>query len=142
MVSDMPVDTPSCSCDICVNMCKRRPCWPSPQEAKAIIDAGFSNRLWLDWWLGASIIYVIGPAAKGQEENKVVSWPAGECTFLTSEGLCELHNLELKPIEARKADHRKQDPSLHQKVAMLWDSLEGRQVVEQWDREIGLENRA
>ena len=37
-----------CTCEECVNMCKTYSCTPMPQEAKALIDAGFSDRLMLD----------------------------------------------------------------------------------------------
>jgi hypothetical protein len=30
-------------------MCKRA-CWPTPQEAEALLDAGYANKLMLDAW--------------------------------------------------------------------------------------------
>lgn len=38
-----------CSCDSCKAMCER-PCWPSPEDAERLIDAGYGDKLMLDFW--------------------------------------------------------------------------------------------
>lgn len=110
-----------CACSSCQEMCQRRPCWTTPDEAQAIIDAGLGGRLMRDWWVGAAIqmpddderrwddTYLLVPAMVGHEGGDCDrSWmPTGRCTFLNG-GRCELHALGLKPSEGRKAIHEPQ----------------------------------
>ena len=88
----------------------------------------------LDYWIGEdSDIYIICPAEDGYEGQKASPLPGGKCVFHTPEGLCELHN-GFKPIEGRLAHHRTMTSRrpIHESIASLWDSDEGREVVEMW----------
>lgn len=130
-----------CSCDRCKAMCKR-PCWPTPKEAKKLIDRGYAKRLMMDYWASEPNIYIICPALKGYEGMETPWWPSGErgCTFQDSKGLCEIHGKHLKPIEGRIAHHneigRGHGFNLHQTVAKLWDSKEGRDIVWLWKQKV------
>lgn len=96
-----------CQCDRCKRACnKTRPCWGTPKDILKIINAGYGKKLMLDWWgnmVGDEIdFYMIVPAIKGYESYRAPIYPIGECTFY-KDGLCELHNLKLKPLEGRLA---------------------------------------
>ena len=121
-----------CSCKKCVTMCQTRPCWPTPQESKKLIENGFLNKLMLDWWVGNNEnIFVVSPAIKGYESKDAPYLPTGVCTFLEN-NLCKLHDLKLKPSEGRMSGCNKNVSSLHKDIAMLWDSDEGKEVVKLW----------
>lgn len=108
----------ACDCRVCVSMCKRNPCWPTPKEAQAISDVGFGKRLMADWWEepGDSRTLILCPASVGHEgkmapempllANLTASWSKGRCTFLTKAGRCELHDRGLKPLEGRVMHHK------------------------------------
>lgn len=130
----------ACSCHACQRMCSKRACWPTPEEVEALIAAGHTKRLWIDYWqAGGRIFKIIGPAAAGWEGKKAPSRqvdgatvvdPTGSCTFY-KDGLCALHDPGLKPFEGRMATHKPQ-PHLHHDTAMLWNTDKGRQVVQLW----------
>lgn len=133
-LSDIPVTT--CACSKCVKMCEERPCWPTPDEAKAIIDAGLGNRLMSDWWADSTTgdIHIISPAISGYEGKGAPFWPTGRCTFLTQDNKCELHDIGLKPIEGRVADCKIEfTENVHELVAKTWDNNEAQQVVQNWE---------
>lgn len=88
-----------CSCPKCQAMC-RTPCIGTPDDMVKIAKAGFSDRLSVSGWaVGVlagthdSVVSIIAPTY--DEEKK-------SCTFF-SNGLCELHDLGLKPTEGRYA---------------------------------------
>lgn len=129
-----------CQCSLCRGMCQNRPCWGTPFEIEKIIDAGFGPRLYLDWWAGGfdsnKDLYMPQPAMVGREGDYAPdSWyPQGQCTFLTSEGLCEIHSL--KPVEGVVARHDNIQEvgkaELHKLTAQCWDSEKGREVLARW----------
>jgi hypothetical protein len=122
----------SCDCEVCRSMCLRYPCWPTPQEADHLINAGYGERLDLehyqeydaktDRFLPA--VWVVCPKLRGTELH-----PKG-CTF-QNEGLCELHGKH-KPLEGRLAHHSGTPANLHQEMKSLWDTSVGRRVVEKF----------
>lgn len=120
-----------CACDICKKMCDR-PCWPSPEEARKLIEMGYSERLMLDYWASEKNIELICPAILTFEGQQAPFIPIGGCTFKDKEGLCMLHDKGLKPIEGRLPDHNSKIPNLHHEVARLWDNDEGRKLVKEW----------
>ena len=126
-----------CSCATCQDMCRRRPCWPSPKEAQALINKGYGARLMYDYWVGDGYdggdIKLLSPAIVGSEGGRAPFWPEGQCTFFTEAGLCELHSLGLKPIEGRAASCKGTADNLHRDVAELWNHPEARSVVERWE---------
>jgi hypothetical protein len=125
-----------CKCDLCVGLCLDRPCWPTPEEAEALIEKGFANKLMLDWWVGGGPnddnIEIISPAIIGSEGDRAPSCPKGGCTFLTEQNLCELHSLKLKPVEGRVATCKDEFPGIHEDTAMSWNNKKGRGVVLKW----------
>jgi hypothetical protein len=121
-------------------MCKWCPCWPAPQEAKILIEKGYAGKLMEDYWVRWTNdrydpINIIGPAFVGYEKSTAPNWPQGAkdatCVFLEND-LCQLHDKGLKPYEGRMANCQNKDKKLHEKVAMMWDGDEGREVVKEW----------
>lgn len=136
-------DIAPCSCERCRRMCEERPCWPTPAEAIALLDAGRGSSLMLDYWSGGfpspedefpDSVDILGPAIVGCEGRGAPFWPGGRCTFLSQQGLCSLHDRGLKPAEGRKAGHVTPD-GLHKAVARTWDSDLGRAAVARWRAE-------
>ena len=137
-------------CPRCVSMCAERPGWPTVREAEALLDAGYGGRLMLDWWVMLSTpddVYVLSPAFIGREGRYATERPEGRCTFLTREGLCELHEVG-KPLECAVADCRWEERTEERKVAVArmkagivgdWSGEAGRALVARWKREVGLE---
>ncbi len=131
-----------CACDICKGFCRRRPCWPTPDEARRLIDKGYADRLMVDYWSGDGFdggdIYLLCPAIVGHEQNIAPFMPVGRCTFLTDNELCELHDPGLKPIEGRIAsckfelDSKKE----HWKVVATWNNKNSQDFVDKWRRRI------
>lgn len=130
------VEPTVCDCEVCRRFCKHRPCWPTPEEALAIMAAGYGNRLMLDYWVGSPNTELVCPAIVGHEGTDAPSWPKGQCNMQDDDGLCVLHDAGLKPIEGRIAHHSTGWPENgHEETAMLWDTKEGRTVVERWKAE-------
>jgi len=59
-------------------------------------------------------------------------FPKG-CTFQTEAELCKLHG-KCQPLEGRLAHHSGTSLTLRKQMAMLWDTSEGRRVVERFNR--------
>lgn len=117
----------SCDCPVCRNMCHRTPCWPTPQEANHLLDVGYLDRLDLEHYQESNnlpAVWVVCPKLRGTE-----IFPQG-CIF-QKEGLCELHGKH-KPLEGRLAHHSGTPTTLRKQIAKLWDTREGRQVVERF----------
>ena len=118
-------------------MCERRPCWPTPDDAQRLIDAGHADRLMLDWWFDNEqnkTVYVLTPAITGREGGQAPAIPSGRCTFFSDEGLCRLHDLGLKPTEGRQALCKERTPDgLHEQVGRTWDGADGKTVIDAWE---------
>lgn len=114
-----------CSCQVCKDMCKN-PCIPVPEEAEKLIQAGYGSRLTNRLVFDSRTyedVEILVPANPGFEG----------CTFRTLDGLCELHSLDLKPLEGRLANHN--TPSgygLNEYVKSRWNCDLGREIVTKW----------
>ena len=86
-----------CSCEKCVQMCRTRPCLPTPEEA-ARLDPARTMRVRFGELL------VTSPAMVGREGREVSCDESGACVFLKDD-LCELHAKGLKPLEGKLAHH-------------------------------------
>lgn len=130
--------TPTCSCLVCKRMC-RRPCWPTPKEAEALIQAGFADRLMLDYHRDLKGP-ILSPAYVGREGKEglfpmLIDNP--RCTFLDQNGLCMLHDKGLKPLEGRIATCREQDRTylpreLHLAVGKTWQVPAAHAIIQEW----------
>ena len=112
-----------CKCNICKSQCQTVPCLGTPEDIKAIIEAGYADRLRLtEWQAGVHMnvtnrsVHIIAPA---WDKNK------GSCTFFTN-GLCELHATGLKPTEGKLSSHQLKADNFDIKKAVSWN------VVKEW----------
>lgn len=150
-------EPPACRCGKCTSYCHRKPGWPTPEEAERLMDAGETERLMLDWWVGDfhdganGEILIVCPAAIGSggewaPEIDMMSALSGHigwgCEMLTK-GLCQLHARGLKPAECRLAYHedRADEPNVHREVAREWDSERGREVAARFMRACSIDER-
>lgn len=132
-----------CACDTCVAMCHHRPCWPLPEEAEKIIEAGYGHRLMLEYWEldvdegkgREGKIFLLSPGIRGAGGRHAPWYPRGTCLFLRQDR-CELHELGLKPIEGRsvscKTPDETKEMNVHTAIPPLWDTEKGRSIVEEW----------
>jgi hypothetical protein len=98
-----------------------------------------------DYWVGKGgwvgddyvdgDIYIICPAERGYEGRGAAFWPGTKGCVLQVGGLCLVHDSGYKPLEGRMASHDtvNGDRSLHESIAKMWDSEEGREVVGLWE---------
>jgi hypothetical protein len=95
----------------------------------------------LDYWVGdgrdGGNINIVSPAIIGYEGRNSPWWPNGQCTFLDPDGLCELHDLKLKPFEGRISSCKddSDDNDLHWATAKTWNNLKAQKVVNKWKDE-------
>lgn len=119
----------TCTCDTCKDMCYR-PCWPTPDEAQRLIDAGHLKDLALDtYYIGGQPVEVLRPQNANDSERR--------CIFQDRETLlCRVHGTDLKPIEGRLAHHELietgKGAALRRAIAKLWKNKKGRELIEQW----------
>lgn len=161
----MVPDSPPCACLSCVSACAR-PCWPIPEEAQGIMDAGLGSKLMLDWWDGVEDdhghrVFILCPANPSYERKQASDAPVPSgiyslflrvpthplksgCVMQTRDGRCVLHGTHVNGVLLKPAEGRKQHCSrpgitsdLHKDVALTWDTEIGKQVVQRWLREYG-----
>lgn len=127
----------ACACTECQAMCHRRPCWPTPTDAQALMAAGYSHDLMLDWWVDPEqqqTVYLLTPAIAGRESHVAPPIPNGRCTFLDTAGLCRLHDSGLKPTEGQLAlCQNRTPPDLHEQIGRTWNNPAGRALIHQWE---------
>jgi hypothetical protein len=133
--------SPPCSCEICLQFCKR-PGWWTVSEAGRAIGAGHGNRMMLELAPDRSF-GVLAPAFKGNEAKAALSIFSGRgCCFL-NEGLCELHGTGHMPLECRFCHHGRpgQGPKCHADIEKDWRTPAGKTLVARWIKESGLWER-
>lgn len=145
--SPLPDEFPPCTCDKCQALC-RRPCWPTPAEARQLVTAGHGPQLMLAWWSrpaepGGEIL-ILSPAVPGHQGFYAPApedWECDEadrhCIMQTPEGLCRLHDAGLKPLEGRLASGCApyQGRRVRHAIAALWATPEAQQAVGDWRRQ-------
>lgn len=108
----------ACKCIECQGQCVKAPCLGTPQDIERLIDAGYGDKIYGTIWAAGILMGVT---------DSVVSIYASEftdtgCVFLKN-GLCELHDKGLKPLEGRLSHHnRKVEP----KKGVTWS------IVKTW----------
>lgn len=129
---------PACACAACQFDCQM-PCWGTPSDVQALIDAGYGARLTLELWTKTPKVEFLTPALKGFEGKRAPRTPYSRagCTFWTDARLCEVHDAGLKPLEGKMSHHhpalKKVDGmKLRRWIAEQWDTDEGRALVAAW----------
>jgi hypothetical protein len=121
-----------CSCNACVNYCKR-PGWWSVDEARIAIHNGLANRMMLE--ISPELTFgVLSPAFKGNEGNYAFQIFANSgCTFLKN-NLCELFGTEFQPLECRFCHHNRKGEGIkcHLELEKIWKTPTGEELVRQW----------
>ena len=134
---DSEVSPQACACAECVAMCQHRPCWPTPEDAQRLIEAGYADRLMVDWWFDRDLnktIYLLTPAIAGRESGEAPAHPEGQCTFLNADGLCQIHDSGLKPTEGQIALCGDRTPEgLHEQIARTWDEVAAQALIDRWE---------
>lgn len=135
---------PECSCEKCANLCTWAPGWMWPDEARAAIAAGLSDRLMIDWLepdhrIGNDRrVYVLCPATVGREGGvaeedlfTILICGKGVCTFL-KDGLCEIHST-VKPQQCRDAMAcTNVEPLSNIEIGRAW--IDEQDLIEEWKR--------
>lgn len=134
-----------CACNECKSMCTNAPCWPTPEEAQRIIDAGHGAQLMKEYRAKGSVnIDLLTPAIVGRESGNAPWWSQGRCTFLSDSGRCGLHKDGLKPLEGRTAHHDSREESFPKSpigedqrdfIAATWRNPAGRALVKRWQKQ-------
>jgi hypothetical protein len=137
MLDHQPESFEACACAECVAMCQHRPCWPTPEDAQRLIEAGYADRLMVDWWFDRDInktIYLLTPAIAGRESGEAPAHPEGACTFLNADGLCQIHVSGLKPTEGQIALCGSRTPEgLHEQIARTWNDTAAQALIDRWE---------
>lgn len=140
-----------CDCPTCKDMCANgHPCRPTPDEAEMMLEAGLAGKLYLEYNKvyrdGKYIddVTLLKPAIQGEESTGGNS-NTGRCTFVSSDGLCTIHNSGFKPVEARKAMCDEQESRLtddefdehentdvYELVKLSWNSDKGIELIKRW----------
>jgi len=97
----------SCKCSLCKEQCKA-PCIGTPEDMKAIVEAGYGDRIVLTNQFGKPIFM---PQYDSTKKS---------CTFFTN-GLCELHDKGLKPTVGKLSHHslKAKDVNLKKTLTVL-----------------------
>lgn len=138
-------------CNKGVIMCHHMPCMGTVEDIERLIDAGYANKLMLDWWSGVrsegsnnpfldDIPYLV-PAIEGLEGQKAPFIRQGKCNLLV-DSLCSLHDKGLKPIQGRIAccndtSSRTEDFDDRWDILHTWNTQKGRDLIERWKIEVG-----
>ncbi len=121
-----------CSCEVCVNYCKR-PGWWTVEEAEKAVAAGFAKRMMLEI-SPEKDFGVLSPAFKGNECNYALQIYAGQgCTFLQN-GLCELFGTGFQPLECMFCHHERTGEGIkcHADIEKEWNTPYAKRVIVKW----------
>lgn len=144
MVDLNEITPTTCSCPTCNQMCCYRPCWGTPEDIRAIIDGGFSDRLMVDWWeydiSFFESILILTPAKIGHGGEVCSRNPTGTCTLFLNKR-CQLHSKGLKPTEGKLSHcgNKGQGEAIHLAIVRSWDNPEAQAMVREWAEARGLD---
>lgn len=127
-----------CSCEICVNFCIR-PGWWTVEQAFKVINAGMAHRMMLE--ISPELNFgVLSPAFKGCEGKFALNeYSQNRCNFLVN-NLCELHSIELMPLECRFCHHERLGlgQHCHDDIEKDWNTQLGKALIAKWIKITGL----
>ena len=109
-----------CSCSICKQQC-HTPCLGTPDDIERIIDAGYADRLELTNLSTGIFLGVINDSVP------MIQPVAGKefCAFFEN-GLCILHDKNLKPTEGRLSHHTVRKDNFNPVMSLAWN------VAKEW----------
>lgn len=124
----------SCRCPKCRAMCSHSVCLPTPKEARELLRRGYALRMAVyQFKPGSDSDSYVGPATKGREDEVLNRTNYGACTF-HKDGLCELHDLGLKPLEGRATHHDRDWREARLQVVKTWKGKAFESVSSQLNR--------
>lgn len=121
-----------CKCEECKKQC-RTPCLGTPYDIKNLIDAGYKDYLMATGW---AVGLVLGRLNYAIPMVQAIQKDDGWCIFYEN-GLCKLHNLNLKPTEGRLSHHTLRaenyvfSKGIAYNVAKEWLIYENRDVIKE-----------
>ena len=114
-------------------MCRSSPCFPTPFEARRLIEEGHGDKLLSTFWLDANRFPHAVLAPKFVKHQY--------CVFQNqTTGLCSLHSNGLKPIEGRLAHHAIADTGLRESVCRTWATRAGLRVMQTFNEVYDCDN--
>ncbi len=131
-----------CSCETCLNYC-RRPGWWTVDEASKAIDAGYAEKMMLE--ISPELNFgVLSPAFKGCEANFALQeFSNNWCTFLEN-NLCGLYGTGFQPIECRFCHHNRIGLGIkcHLDIEKDWKRPIARVLINKWIKLINFKGAA
>lgn len=113
----------ACKCVKCKAQCTRTPCLGTPEDILKLIEAGYADRLASTiWGAGMTMGLMTHPV---EIVAPLYDHAKGACTFFNN-GLCDLHDLGLKPTEGRLSSHEPAGKGFTNKKNIAWN------VVKEW----------
>lgn len=109
-----------CKCKLCKSQCAS-PCKGTPEDMVKLLASGFQNKIMKTTFQGTSILTPLYDSEKKS------------CVFFT-DGLCELHDLGLKPTEGKLSHHSTTFEKFNYKKSVSYHILKEWQSItkEQW----------
>lgn len=130
-----------CSCDVCINYC-RRPGWWTVGQARRAIEKGYASRMMLE--ISPDFKFaVLSPAFYGCEGFIATNDGAKNgCNFL-KEGMCELHDTDILPLECAFCHHERVGKGIvcHNEISTQWHTLEAQKLVARWQKIVNFEEK-
>jgi hypothetical protein len=126
-----PASNP-CSCDICINFCKR-PGWWLVSEARSAISQGYAKRMMLELSPDHSF-GVLSPAFKGNEGYFALQeYSNSYCTFLKN-NRCTIFGKPFQPLECRFCHHDRigSGKQCHYAIEKDWNTSKGKRLLKDW----------
>lgn len=116
-----------CKCQDCQKQC-RTPCLGTPDDILRLIEAGYVDKLAATAWAVAMV--------HGLSDRPILMFQATQtpdgCVFFHN-GLCELHDLGLKPTEGKLSHHRITKENYKLSKGLAWN------VAHEWERDENVE---
>ncbi len=116
-----------CQCQKCKDQC-RTPCLGTPDDILRLIEKGYADRLSISYWAVGMVIGKL-PAPIPMVQAKQTE---NGCAFFQN-GLCELHELGLKPTEGKLSHHVLKLENYIFEFSLVWN------VAREWIRPSNLE---
>lgn len=110
----------ACNCESCRSQC-RTPCLGTPDDILKLIEAGYKDKLAPTLWMHGMVTGNLAYPVKMIQPIKQLN----SCIFY-NDGLCELHDLGLKPSEGKLSHHSLILKSLDFDTSVTWN------VAKEW----------
>ena len=125
-----------CQCEVCRSYCAR-PGWWTVKEFESVLLTPFYKRVMLE--VAPEMTFgVLSPAFNGCENHFALQqFSKNKCCFFKN-GLCELAEVQLMPLECRYCHHDRKGKGLdcHNAIEKEWHSAEGASLIESWMEKI------